>query len=197
MCLREPCAVAYSFFHFAGGRFFQPGEFSLEEFIREFWLALGAPLRKMHECSYFHHLASWWPHRNEPNVLLLFFEELKEDLDSAVHAVAEFMGITDEGRIRVAVEMSTFPFMKQHEDKFNDQLILKIFQKEAHGSPKDAGITCSKIRVGSSSEGQNILPEDIKREIQEKWETVVAPVTGCATYRELHRAWKEEKSKPK
>ena len=39
-----------------------------------------------------------------------------------------------------------------------------------------------------------MLPEDIQHEIQEKWETVVAPVTGCATYQELRRAWKEERA---
>ena len=68
---------------------------------------------------------------------------------------------------------------------------------EAHGLPKDAGLPTSQVRAGSSSEGQKALSEDIQREIQEKWETVVAPVTGCGTYQELRRAWKEEKSKPK
>ena len=53
------------------------------------------------------------------------------------------------------------------------------------------------VRVGSVSEGQKMLPEDIHHEIQEKWETVVVPVTGCATYQELRREWTVEKSKPK
>ena len=196
VCLRDPCAVAYSFFCFLNGWAFQPGEVSLEEFIREFWLAHGVPQSKMQEPSYFHHLVSWWPHRNDPNVLLLFFEDLKEDLDSAVRAVAEFMGVNDEGHIQVALERSTFSFMKQHEDKFDEKL-LKVFRNVALNLPKDAGMASSKVRVGSSSEGQKMLPEDIQREIQKKWETVVAPVTGCATYQELRRAWKEEKSKPK
>ena len=196
VCLREPCAVAYSFFKFFCGWYFQPGEVSLEEFIQEFWLARGAPQSKMQNASYFHHLASWWPHRNDPNVLFLFFEDLKEDLESAVRAVAEFMGIADEGRIKVALEMSTFSFMKQHEDHFNENIMKKKLN-EACGLPKDAGVSSSKVRAGSSSEGQKALSEDIQREIQEKWETVVAPVTGCGTYQELRRAWKEEKSKPK
>ena len=196
VCLREPCAVAYSFFKFLCGWFFQDGEVSLVEFIREFWLANGAPQSKMQNSSYFHHLASWWPHRNDPNVLLLFFEDLKEDLESAVRAVAEFMGIADEERIKVALEMSTFSFMKQHEDHFDDSLMKKPLN-EACGLPKDAGMSSSKVREGSSSEGQKALPEDIQREIQEKWETVVAPATGCGTYQELRRAWKEEKSKLK
>ena len=196
VCLREPCAVAYSYFKFFIGWFLSPGEVSLEEFVQSYWLVRGAPQSKMDEASYFHHLASWWPHRNDPNVLLLFFEDMKEDLESAVRAVAEFMGIADEGRIKVAQEMSTFSFMKQHEDQFNDN-IMKTLLNEACGLPNDAGMSSSKVRAGSSSEGQKALSEDIQREIQEKWETVVAPVTGCGTYQELRRAWKEEKSKPK
>ena len=123
VCLREPCAVAYSHFKFFIGWFLSPGEVSLEEFVQSYWLVRGAPQSKMDEASYFHHLASWWPHRNDPNVLLLFFEDMKEDLESAVRAVAEFMGIPDEGRIKVALEMSTFSFMKQHEDQFNVSII--------------------------------------------------------------------------
>ena len=195
VCLREPCAVAYSFFSFFNGWYFQPGEVSLEEFIREFWLTRGVPQSKMQNASYFHHLASWWPHRNDPNVLLLFFEDLKEDLECAVRTVADFMGITDEGHIQVALERSTFSFMKQNVDKFDENVMKKLLNK-ACGLPKDAGMASSKVRVGSSAEGRKVLPKDIQREIQEKWETVVAPVTGCATYQELHRAWKEEKSKP-
>ena len=193
VCLREPCAVAYSFFNFFNGWYFQPGEVSVEEFIWEVWLGRGIPQNKMQEPSYFHHLVSWWPHRNDPNVLLLFYEDLKEDLDSAVRAVAEFMGITDEGRIQVALERSTFSFMKQHGDKFNANLIKK-YLNAACGLPKDAGMASSIVHMGSSSVGQEVLPKDIQCEIQERWETVVAPVTGCANYQKLRRAWKEERA---
>ena len=194
VCLREPCAVAYSFFKFFEGWYFQPGEVSLDEFVREFWLARGVPQSKMQNASYFHHLVSWWPHRNDPNVLLLFFEDLKEDLESAVRAVGEFMGITDEKHIQVARERSLFLFMKQHEDKFNENKMRRRLN-EACGLPTDAGKASSKVRKGSSSEGRTVLPEDIQHEIQEKWAAVVTPVTGSANYQELRRAWKEEKSK--
>ena len=196
VCLREPCAVAYSLFNFLKGWFFQPGEVSVADFLKVVWLNRGVPQSKSQEPSYFHHLASWWPHRNDPNVLLLFFEDLKEDLENGVRAVAEFMGITDERHIQVALERSSFSFMKQHEDKFDDNL-MKVFLNKSKGLPNDAGKLSSKVYVGSSSEGRKMVPEVIQREIQETWETVVAPVTGCVSYQELHRAWKEEKRKAK
>ena len=41
-----------------------------------------------------------------------------EDLESAVNAVASFIGIEDEASKRNAVKMSSFEFMKQNQDKF-------------------------------------------------------------------------------
>ena len=62
--------------------FSQPGEMTVEDFIREEWLTKGEPKRLTDYASYFHHLTSWWPHRNDPNVLLVFYEDLKECYES-------------------------------------------------------------------------------------------------------------------
>ena len=65
-CLREPCSAAYSAFKMFEGWFFQPSEVSLEEYIREMWLAEhDAPQDKIEISPYFlhfHHIVSWWPH---------------------------------------------------------------------------------------------------------------------------------------
>ena len=57
--LREPCACAYSYFNMLQSWFFQPGEVSVEDLIREKWLIQGEPQRLTDYASYFHHLASW------------------------------------------------------------------------------------------------------------------------------------------
>ena len=76
-CVCEPCAVAYSYFKMFEGWLFQPGEVPVEDFIREMWLSTGKPRNLAHCAFYFHHLASWWPHRND-DVLLVFYEDLHE-----------------------------------------------------------------------------------------------------------------------
>jgi len=186
-CVREPCAVAYSYFNNLQGWIFQPGEVSLEDFIREYWL-----VDESHSLLYFHHLASWWPHRNDPNVLLVFYEDLKENYESSVRCVAEFMGITDEGCIQVALERGRFEFMKQHSDKF-DQKLVKQYCNVRSGLPESAGMGQSKIHTGSATEGLKMVPLEIRSEIHKKWEAIVTPVTGCANYPELRAAWKKEK----
>ena len=50
----------------------------------------------------------------------------------------------------------------------------------------------SIVHTGTSTEGLKMLSAGIRSEIQKKWESVVTPVTGCATYQELREAWKQE-----
>ena len=192
-CVREPCACAYSYFHMLQGWFFEPREVSVDEYITEMWLTQGEPKRSTELASYFHHLASWWPHRNDPNVLLVFYEDLKECYESSVRSIAEFMGITDEGCIQVALERGTFEFMKQHSDKFGQNIIRKYCNVRA-GLPETAGMNKSKVLTGSTTEGLEMLSAEVRSEIKKKWEAVVTPVTGCATYSELRAAWKKEKA---
>ena len=193
-CVREPCACAYSYFKMFEGWLFQPGEVSVEDFIRDIWLPQGEPKKLTDYASYFHHLASWWPHRNDPNVLLVFYEDLKECYESCVRSVAEFMGIKDEGSIQVALERGTFEFMKQHSDKFG-MFITHIYCGSIRVAvPETAvGMGKSRVRTGSATEGLEMLSAEVRSEIQKKWEAVVTPVTGCATYSELRAAWKKEK----
>ena len=185
LCVREPCAVAYSNFNFFKGWFFQPGEVSVEEFVREYWLARGLPQSKLENASYFHHLASWWPHRKDENVLFLFYEDVKSDPEAAVRAIAKHIGVTNENNIQFALEKSSFAYMKKHKSKF-DEHIMRHLRNKACGLPKNAGdgIT-TKVKTGSTSEGRRVLSVDLQKEIQEKWDEVVYPVTNCATYDDL------------
>ena len=89
--MRDPHDVALSFFSFFEGWFFQPGEVSLDEFVRGFWLARGVPSSPLNNASYFHHLLSWWAHRADPNVLFLFYDELLTEHRRCVARIAEFM----------------------------------------------------------------------------------------------------------
>ena len=64
--------------------------------------------------EYFDHVLSWWPHRNDENVLFLVFEEMKKDPRSAVVRVAKFIeaAVPDEVIDKVVAETS-FEAMKK------------------------------------------------------------------------------------
>ena len=190
-CLREPCAVGYSYFKMCQGWLFLPGEISVEDFVKSKWLSEGEPQKVIEYASYFHHLTSWWPHRNDPNVLLLFYEDVKEYYESSVRSIAEFMGITDEGHVQVALERGTFEFMKLHSDKFSVAKLMQKSRNAAVAQPEHTAPIKSMVRTGAS--GLKMLSAELRSEIQKKWESIVTPVTGCTTYQELREAWKQEK----
>ena len=53
------------------------------------WESEGWPL-----FSNMHHTATWWPHRDLPNVLLLHYNDLKRDLRGEVRRLADFLDIS-------------------------------------------------------------------------------------------------------
>jgi hypothetical protein len=187
---REPCAAFYSYFNFFKGWFFQSGDISLHEFVKDFLLAIGAPEKKTDVASYFVHLLSWWEHKNDSNVLFLFFEDMKDDLESVVRMVAAFMGIQDEERIKKAVKMSSFEFMKRNESKFSEVRVARCRNKSC-GIPDD--VAPSKVATGSATKGRELMDDKTKEIIQAKWLEVVGKQTGFQDYNELRCAFKMEK----
>jgi hypothetical protein len=168
---------------------FQSGDVSLHEFVKDFLLATGAPKKKNEFASYFVHLLSWCEHRNDSNVLFLFFEDMKDDLESAVRMVAAFMGIQDEERIKKAVKMSSFEFMKGNESKFSEVRLTR-YRNKSCGIPNY--VVPSKVATGSTTKGRELMDDKTKEIIQAKWLEVVGKQTGFQDYNELRSAFKKE-----
>ncbi|UVO12148.1 sulfotransferase domain-containing protein [Mycobacterium sp. SVM_VP21] len=63
-------------------------------------------------------MASWWKLRDEPNVLLVHYRQLKDDLPSQVVRIAEFLTI-DPGTLRLddILRHSSFEYMKGRAEK--------------------------------------------------------------------------------
>ena len=159
---RHPCCAAYSYYKFVLGTRI-PENVTLKEFITELWLKLGDPPNPNYalDVSYFEVVLSWLEHRHDPNVLIVFFEEMKENLESVVRAVAAFMGVCDEKNIHKALEMSTFEFMKANEKKFGGKP-----RKDQSGEVLKPMVV---IRTGSTTEALEVLPDDWKTAIKKRW----------------------------
>lgn len=89
--------VLLSFYKFFENWFFEEGTLSLDSFAQEFWLARGVPTSRMNNASYFVHLVSWYERRHDPDVLLLCYEDLKDNLKPQVRRIARFIS-TDQVR---------------------------------------------------------------------------------------------------
>ena len=70
---------------------------------------------------WFEHVAAFWQHYGEPNVLLVHYNDMKADLDAQMRQVSEFLGIpVDEQRWSELVELCTFASMKARPDEIGD-----------------------------------------------------------------------------
>lgn len=75
--------------------------------------------RWMQRRAWYRNVAGWWPHRDDPNVLLLRYEDLVRDLPAAVDRILEHLGWTvDAGARARAIEYSSFEWMAANRDKF-------------------------------------------------------------------------------
>lgn len=67
---------------------------------------------------FFESVASWWDIRDLPNVMLLHFAELKDDLAGAIRHIAAFLDIPiDEVVFPAIAEHCSFDYMKQTAEK--------------------------------------------------------------------------------
>ncbi len=125
--------------------------------------------------TWFQHLRSWWPHRHDPNVLFLSYEQVIADLEGTARRVATFAGLSlREEEVPRIVERCGLAFMKRHEEKFDTRL--------QGARPELQGF----IRRGEATAGEELSPAH--RELLAGKLSALAAGLGCARgdpYREL------------
>jgi hypothetical protein len=69
------------------------------------------------------HLRSWWPHRNDPNVLFLDYDDLVTDPPAALRRVAAHCGLAlDERDLPRIVERCSLDFLRADAARFDPRL---------------------------------------------------------------------------
>ena len=138
--VRDPKDVLVSAYHFEN-RFFEMmvgDRVPLNSFVDGF-LA-----KRFIYIDWADHTAGWWAIRHQPNLLFLFFEEMKADLSGTVQKTADFLGValSAEAFGKVA-EKSSYRVMKQNDHKFSpaDSLRLSESRQYQHGPQRrDRGV---------------------------------------------------------
>jgi aryl sulfotransferase len=111
--------------------------------------------------SYWTHVQTWWDLRDQPNVMLVHFNDLKADMPAEIHRIAEFLGIdVDEDRWPAIIEHCTFDYMKKTGDMLSAP-VNDFFQ---------GGLGKSFIYKGTNGRWRDTLSEDDLR----KYEDIVA-----------------------
>jgi aryl sulfotransferase len=69
---------------------------------------------------FWENVRSWWEIRSLPNVHLIHFEKLKQDMPAEIKKVAEFLGIEiDAAKWDAILEHCSFDYMKKHSCKIS------------------------------------------------------------------------------
>jgi len=70
---------------------------------------------------WFEHVASFWGHLGEPNVLFVHYNDMQADLDGQMRRVAAFLDVAiEEQRWPELVERCTFESMKKRSNEISD-----------------------------------------------------------------------------
>ena len=169
--VRQPEAAAVSSFKFMEGWYVEPGTIDINEFIQKTFL---------HRREYYVHLKSWWPRRNDDDVLFLAYEHMLEDPRGTIIRIAGFADIQlDDELLELTLEHSSREFMLEHKDRFDDAMLRKQ-SEELIGLPP--GSDSSKVTGGSSTA---VLSEETLALFAEAWEEEITETLGYATYQDL------------
>ncbi len=85
----------------------------IRQYYREWLMGDGYPF-----WPFFEHVRSWWEVRHLPNVMLLHFSRMKQDLPGEIRRIATFLDIPiDAARLPAIVEHCSFDYMKKNAGK--------------------------------------------------------------------------------
>lgn len=177
---RDPKDALVSFYHFLNGWHWEAEAVSITEFAQGFYMANQGSGRA---AGYWHHLASWWEQRHNPNVLLLCYETMQADLPGAVRTIAGFLGLEwDEPLLDLVARQASLDFMLAHKEKFADPLVQETHAKIGF---LPAGGDSAKVRSGRVGDHQAELPAGIGAGMDAIWREVVEARFGLASYEAL------------
>ena len=193
-CFRDQEDVLYSFYRFLDTMIILRGRVSLPIFANTMMKSgdydFGDVAMVLNE------LLVWWEHRNDDDVLFLFFDDLKEDHAGCVSHIAKFIGIDcDEALLARVVHTTTHAEMVRHHSKFDTHnLAITLAKKFGEELPTEFS---GRVRKdgGISGDGQK-LPPEVRQYIKEKWQEIVTAKLGFHNLKEMREAWhKEQKQK--
>jgi len=118
--------------------------------------------------NYFHHIATWWPHRNDTNVLLLRYEEMRLDPGQHMQRIADFLGLEklSEQRLQDALQLTSFEHMRSIEEGHMKMRLARFF-----GLRRDY-----RVRQGKSSEGRRLLNSEQHSILEEQYNRILRPL---------------------
>lgn len=177
--MRNPEDTLWSNLHFLPSIVCTPN-ISIEDFYFRFY-------RDRENPNYWRHILSWWTHRDETEkLLLLHFEDLKENPEHCIRHMAKFLNVPLSDEIlKIILHRSSYSYMQEHSHMFDGRFeVGKV--REVLGLT-DGQKSLEKVRAGGGEVGQGKknIPEIVKEDLRRVWKEKIESKTGCKNYEEF------------
>jgi aryl sulfotransferase len=173
--VRDPIRALVSMYKFFEGWLMEPGAIAFEDFAYNHYLARSAP------AGYWHHLVSWMEQADNPDVLLLCYEQLQTSFPSQLRRISEFAGVAmDDELEKIVLQQSSLGFMQEHGTHFDDHF-LREQRYSALGVPADSA--SSKVSAATTTRPEPSA--QLIADMQARWTQDVTPRIGFGSYEEL------------
>uniref|UniRef100_A0A8C8S2S7 Sulfotransferase n=1 Tax=Pelusios castaneus TaxID=367368 RepID=A0A8C8S2S7_9SAUR len=132
LLVRNPKDTAISWFHFHNNMSPLPSFNSWDEYFEAFMHG------KLCWGSYFEYLSEWNKHIDDENVMVITYEEMKENQTLGVKKIADFFGFNlSEEEIQTVVDKSSFNAMKDKSAQSHGRFGEILFRKGTVGEWKN------------------------------------------------------------
>ena len=185
---RDQMDALYSLYRMANSLLILKGRVSLALFAEKF-VESGLIRRRIED------LLVWWKRRHQDNILLMFYEELKEDHSGSVSKIAKFMGANcSEEVIGRVVHTTSHSEMSRHSSKFDARSVALTIAEQVQEEPDfDAEGYAVRVRKdgGRSGDGK-ILPLSVQEYYNQLWKEIITAELGFNSLKEMRDAWRKE-----
>uniref|UniRef100_A0A8C8S7E4 Sulfotransferase n=1 Tax=Pelusios castaneus TaxID=367368 RepID=A0A8C8S7E4_9SAUR len=148
---RNPKDAAVSYYHFYNKNPSLPSFTSWDEFFQKFMSG------EVCWSSYFDHALAWNEHMDEENIMIITYEEMKENLRGEVKQIADFLGFSlSEEMIQTIAENATFQSMSNKSQETHGKFAPVLFRK------------------GDVGDWKNLFTEAQSQEVDAKFEECLA-----------------------
>jgi aryl sulfotransferase len=159
------------------------GAISIEEFAEAIFGGVS------HSGGIWDFYVDWWKRRDDPSVLWVCYEDLKDDLRGQIQRIAKFMGVEcDDKLLSIVEEKSSFAYMEAHQRQFDEHVVFAKVRDQM-GIPKDFVQGATKVRTGGGKTGEGkIIPHPVLEMLRQRWNGTVKAKIGLESYEDLRKA---------
>ena len=187
-CFRDQLDALYSLYLMFDSLLILRGRVELGIFAETF---INGMIRKRLE-----DLVGWWKRRNQENILLIFYEDLKQNHAQYVARIAKFIRVScsDEVIARV-VHTTTHAEMSKQSFRFATRSSAhELAQLIGEETDLDAKEYVTRVRRdgGRSGDGK-LLPQHVRDSYYQMWKEIITPELGFHSLEEMREAWKQER----